>query len=175
MITPRLITLSLIVLVAAFSRLLPHPDNVTPIAALALFAGVYLEKKWLAFALPLLSMLLSDAILGFHSSMWGVYLGFALITCLGFLLKEKARILTVAAAATLGSVVFFITSNFAVWLSAGLYPLTTQGLAQCFVAAIPFYQNTLLGDLFYTGLLFAGFAQAEQRFAWLRSSPLKTA
>lgn len=173
--TQRTLTLCLIILVAALSRLLPHPDNVTPIAAISLFAGVYLDKKWLAFAMPLLAMLLSDAFLGFHNTMWGVYLGFALIVCVGFMVKDKTTLLPIGAACVLGSVIFFMISNVAVWVSSGLYPHSLEGLTQCFIAAIPFYTNTLLGDLFYTALLFIGFTKAEERFAWLRIKPLQTA
>jgi hypothetical protein len=173
--TQRTLTLGLIILAAALSRLLPHPDNVTPIAALALFAGVFMEKKSLALAVPLLAMLLSDALIGFHSTMWGVYLGFALIVAIGFMLRQRLGFLSVALAAFAGSLAFFFFSNLAVWLSSGLYPLTLAGFSECFIAAIPFYTNTLLGDLFYTSLLFFGFMKAESRFAWLRVRPLQTA
>jgi len=81
----------------------------------------------------------------------------------------------VALAAFAGSLAFFFFSNLAVWLSSGLYPLTLAGFSECFIAAIPFYTNTLLGDLFYTSLLFFGFMKAESRFAWLRVRPLQTA
>ncbi|MCE2926350.1 MAG: hypothetical protein LW823_01705 [Rickettsiales bacterium] len=173
--TQRTLTLCIIIAAAAFSRLLPHPDNVTPVAALALFAGAYFDKKWLAFAVPLSIMLISDMLIGFHNTMWGVYLGFALIVCIGFIVRGRNRLLPITTACVAGSLIFFAVSNFAVWVSSGLYAQTLEGLAQCFIAAIPFYTNTLLGDLFYTSLLFIGFFKAEQHFSWLRIKPLQTA
>lgn len=173
--TQRLITLSLIVLAAACSRLLPHPANVTPIAAIALFAGAHFERKWLAFAVPAAAMLLSDAVIGFHNTLWAVYAGFAIVVCLGFTLRANTRFLPVAVATLIGSTLFFIISNLGVWLAGELYPLTDQGLIACFTAAIPFFTNSLLGDLFYTALLFGGFRWAEKRYATLTLRTLSAA
>lgn len=159
----RLFTLSLIILAAAASRLLPHPANVAPIAAIALFAGAYFERKWLAFAVPLAAMLVSDAILGFHNTLLAVYIGFAVIVCLGFTLRHNTHFLPVALVTLIGSTLFFIISNVGVWLTGGLYPITDQGLIECFTAAIPFFGNSLAGDLFYSALLFGGFRIAEMK------------
>ena len=164
----RLITLSLVVCAAAASRLLPHPSNVAPIAAIALFAGAHFEKKWLAFVIPLAAMVISDLALGFHSTLWAVYVGFALIVCLGFTLRGRVKTMSVAATMLAGSALFFVVSNLGVWMTGGIYPLTGEGLAACFAAALPFFTNTFLGDAFYTALLFGGFALAESKFASLR-------
>jgi len=169
----RFITLCAIIMLLSISRLLPHPANVTPIAAMGLFAGAFFEKKWLAFAVPILAMLTSDLVLGFHSTMWAVYASFAIIVCMGFWLKGKAQPLMIATTMLAGSVVFFVITNFAVWLSGEIYPLTTQGLTACFVAAVPFFTNTALGDLFYTALLFGGFALAEKNYSFLASTTTK--
>lgn len=163
----RIITLSLIILAAACARLLPHPQNVTPIAAIALFAGVHFEKKALAFAVPLAAMLASDLVLGLHDTLWAVYAGFALTVCIGFALRGYVKFLSVAVAATLSSMLFFLISNIGVWIWGGIYPLTDQGLFACFVAAIPFFVNSLLGDWFYAALLFGGFAMAGRRYQFL--------
>lgn len=166
----RCITLSLIILAAAASRLLPHPANVTPIAAIALFAGAQFERKSYAFLIPLAAMLLSDLFLGFHPTQWAVYLGFALVTCIGFKLRNHIMPGAVALATLCGSAVFFVISNLGVWLTGGLYPLTTEGLVTCFVAAIPFFTNNLMGDAFYATLLFAGFALAEKQWYTLKAT-----
>ncbi len=165
----RLITLSLIILIAAASRLLPHPANVTPITAIALFAGVHFSKKWLAFAVPVLAMLVSDMVIGFHDTMWAVYLGFALVVALGFVLNSRKGILPVAITTLCASIVFFVVSNLGVWISP-LYPTTIEGLVACFTAAIPFFTNSLFGDAFYVTLLFGGFALAQKRFPILATA-----
>jgi len=171
----RLITLTLIVLAAACSRLLPHPQNVTPIAALALFAGAHFERKWLAYAIPLSAMALSDLILGYHETLWAVYLGFTLVVALGFLLRRNTRFIPVAMMTVIGSTLFFVISNLGVWLTGGIYPATDQGLIDCFIAAIPFFGNSLAGDIFYTGLLFTGFKIAERRYKALTIPTLSAA
>ena len=98
-----------------------------------------------------------------------VYVSFALSVCLGFLVRKRPGYVTVFTASLAGSVLFFLLSNFGVWLDGTLYPLTTAGLYTCYVAAIPFFRNTLLGDLFYAGLLFGSFAWAQQQMPVLRA------
>jgi hypothetical protein len=166
----RLITLSLIILAAAASRLLPHPENVAPIAAIALFAGAKFETKGLAFAVPALAMLVSDVFIGFYSGMWVTYMAFAAIVCLGFLLRSSKGFAATAAATIAGSVLFFLITNFALWSSHGLYPQTLDGIMQSYTAALPFFRNSLLGDAFYSALLFGGFALAERRFLRLQTA-----
>lgn len=169
----RTITLFLIIFTAAVSRLLPHPDNVAPIAAIALFAGARFERKSLAFALPLLPMLLSDLVLGHPSKL--AYLSFALTVCLGFTLRRQAGAARVIGASLAASVLFFLVTNCVFLGSGHMYPKTFEGLLLSYEMGIPFFRGTLLGDLFYSTLLFGGFALAERRFAWLRVRPLATA
>lgn len=164
----RLITLSLIVLAAAVSRLLPHPANVAPITAIALFGGAMFERKWMAFVIPLAAMLISDLIIGFYAQMWVTYLTFALIVCIGFALRGHVRPLPVIGAALGSSILFFLVTNCALWLPYDLYPKTMGGVVDGYIAALPFFRNTLLGDLFYTGLLFGGFTLAERKYTRLR-------
>jgi hypothetical protein len=171
----RLLVLSAIVLSAAMARMLPHPPNVTPIAAMALFGGAYLCSRKLAFLLPLMAMFLSD--LGLwalgqvplpgQQSLW-VYASFTLTVCLGFLLRHHRRVLPIAGATLVGAAMFYLVTNFGVWATGGLYPKTAAGLLQCYIAAIPFFRNMLLGDACYVALLFGGFALAEKRFVVLR-------
>jgi len=158
----RLITLSLFVLVAAASRLLPHEPNFTPIAAIALFAGANYSSRWLAFAVPIAALLIGDAILGFYPGMWINYLAFAAVVCVGFALRGRQKLLLVFSASIFGALVFFTISNFSAWATGQLYPMTWNGLMQCFAAGVPMFRNTLLSDLFYTVLLFGGYALAER-------------
>jgi len=166
----RFVALGGIVLAAAAMRLLPHPPNVAPIAAIALFGGAHFASKRAALAVPLLAMWLSDVFLGFGVDrvMPFVYGSFALIVVLGRLIRDRRSPFAVGGAALTGSVLFFVITNFGVWLSGDLYPRTAEGLVACYVAAIPFFQNTLAGDLFYAGVLFGGFGLAERRFPALR-------
>ena len=158
----RLIAIMTAILGAAALRLLPHPPNFTPIGAMALFSGAYLADRRLAIAVPFAAMLLSDAVLGFHSGMPFVYGSVALIAAIGWIALRQVSSLRVVAAALISSVLFFIVTNFGTWAVSGMYPLTAAGLGACFVAAIPFFQNTVVGDLIYSGLLFGGFALLER-------------
>jgi hypothetical protein len=136
-------------------RFAPHLPNFAPIAAMALFGGVYLNKKY-ALVLPLTAMLVSDYFIGFYDIklMMGVYLSFILVGLIGLLVKNKKSPLTVMGGSILGSVLFFLITNFSVWIFYSWYPHTMSGLIQCFASAIPFFRNTLLGDLFYVTVLF---------------------
>jgi hypothetical protein len=164
----RLLALISAILAAAVLRLVPHPPNFTPIAAMALFSGAYLGRRALAFIVPLAALLLSDAVLGFYRGMDFVYPSVALIVLIGWWVSSRRTPLRIGAAAVASSVSFFLITNFGMWLFSGFYPLTSAGLAGCFVAAVPFFQNTLAGDLFYSGLLFGGFALAEHLIPRLR-------
>jgi hypothetical protein len=164
----RLVALVSAILVAAVLRLVPHPPNFTPIGAMALFSGAYLGKRGLAFLAPLAALLLSDVVLGFYSGMWVTYVAVALIVLIGRLALSRVSVVRVGVAAVASSVLFFLVSNFGVWALSGMYPHDLAGLAACYVAAIPFFQNTLAGDLFYSGLLFGGFALAEHLVPRLR-------
>ena len=153
-----------LILAAALSRLIPHPPNFTPIAAIALSSAVYLDKRY-AFIIPLIAMLVSDYFIGFHSGMVWVYGCFALIGLIGIWLRSHKKPLFVAGATLVSSVLFFVVTNFAVWFMGTMYPKTWEGLIACYVAAIPFFQNTVAGDLMYTGALFGLF---ELGARWLK-------
>jgi hypothetical protein len=171
----RLIAILSAIFIAAVMRLVPHPPNVSPIGAMALFGGAYFGRRALAFVAPLAAMLLSDAILGFHSGMPYVYGSVALIVLVGWAVARRKTALTIAAAAVASSVLFFAVTNFGTWATGELYPQTLAGLGACFVAAIPFFQNTLAGDLIFSALLFGGFALIERRVPLLREPSLAAA
>ena len=167
----RLVAILSAVLVAAALRLVPHPPNFTPIGAMALFSGAYLGRKALAFAAPLGALLLSDLVLGFYHGQATVYFSVALIVMLGMVALSRVSPLRVAGAAVLSSVLFFLITNLGMWLFSGFYPRTMLGLEACYVAAIPFFQNTIAGDLFYATLLFGGFRVAELMVPRLSAQP----
>ncbi|HZP60305.1 MAG TPA: DUF6580 family putative transport protein [Opitutaceae bacterium] len=164
MIRPRFAVLTGMIFAAAAARLIPHPPNFTPIAALALFGGAHFADKRLAFAVPLAALLLSDAALGFYPGMPAVYVSFALVVVLGLGLRRRHAPLPIAGAALAGSVLFFLLTNFAVWSAGGLYPRTAAGVAECYIAAVPFFGHTVAGDLFFTAVLFGGFALMQKRW-----------
>ena len=168
MLNPRIVVLVTAIFLAAIFRLVPHPPNFSPIAAMALFSGAYLPRRGLAFVAPLGAMLVSDAVLGFHGGMPVVYASLAMIGALGFLLSAKRTTGRIVAAALASSVLFYLVTNFGVWAFGDMYPKTAGGLAACYVAAIPFFQNSLIGDLLFAGLLFGGFAMAERLVPTLR-------
>lgn len=157
----RLAALLSAILLAAALRLLPHPPNFSPIDSMALFSGAYLGRRAIAFVAPLAALLLSDLVLGFYHGMATVYATVALIVLIGWWLSSRRTPLFIAAAAIASSVTFFVITNFAMWLFSGFYPVTYAGLIACYTAAIPFFQGTIAGDLFYAVLLFGGFRVAE--------------
>jgi hypothetical protein len=165
---PRLLAIVSMIAVAVASRLVPHPWNLTSVAAVGLFAGAYLDDRRLAFLVPLAALFLSDLVLGFYQGMPVVYLSFALVVGLGLWLRTRRRPLMIAGATLAGSVLFFGLTNLGVWAFGALYPHTGAGLAACFIAALPFFRGTLEGDALYSLILFGGFALLESRIAALR-------
>lgn len=174
-VTPRFMFVVVAIFLAAISRVLPHPANFTPIAAMALFAGAFMADKRLAFVIPLLAMFLSDCLLqlitgyGFHNTMVFVYGSFCITVGLGFLLKQKNKAGRIILLSILSSCIFFVLTNFATWWLEGtngapLYQHTWQGLVSCYVNAIPYFQNELLGNLCYCGILFGSFYFAKSKF-----------
>jgi len=174
-------SITAIILLAAMSRLLPHPPNFSPVGGLALFGAAYFSKRYWAYFIPIISMWLSDLILNnivyeayFDKFVWlysgslFTYGAFALIVLLGSFTLRKIRVSRLLVSAMGASLLFFIVSNFGVWQSSGLYPHTLKGITDCYVAAIPFFKNTVLGDLAYTSLLFGVFELAQKMIPQLR-------
>jgi hypothetical protein len=171
----RLLALLSAILGAAVLRLVPHPPNFTPIGAMALFSGAYLGRRAFAFATPLSALLLSDLVLGFYHGQATVYFSVALIVMIGMAALTRVSALRVGAAAIASSVLFFVITNFGMWMFSGIYPRSLAGLQACYVAAIPFFQNTIAGDLFYATLLFGGFKILELLVPRLRAREPQTA
>jgi len=140
-----------LLIIGIFSRILWHVPNFTPVIALALFGGTYLQKRQ-AIILPISLMLLSDMIIGFHNIMFFTYSSMLLIALLGIWLKSRKTMPNILGASILSAVVFFIITNFGSWLV--MYPHTVAGLQQCYIAAIPFFRYQLFSALAYGGVFF---------------------
>lgn len=186
----RFLTFTAIILAAAFSRIIPHMPNFSPMEAITLFAAAHFMRKWQAFLIPLVAMWLSSLFIdnviygsyqtsfvwmypGFH---WQ-YLSYFLIALMGIAVFRRAvSVPRVFMGGVTSGIIFFAVTNFGVWLQGSLYPHTVEGFVACYVAAIPFYRGTLFGDIVYTTALFGGFHLLQLKFANLRSeSKLATA
>ncbi|MBI2021733.1 hypothetical protein HYS93_02490 [Candidatus Daviesbacteria bacterium] len=148
----------LMILIGVVLRLLPHPPNFAPITAIALFSGVYLPKKF-AFVLPISALFISDLSIGFYGlDMISVYGSFLLIGLIGLWLKPHKNPLLIFGATLFSSTLFYLLTNLAVWANpVSTYSKDLTGLLQSYISAIPFYKNTLLGDIFYTATFIGGF------------------
>lgn len=149
LIKPRFLVITSMIILAALVRFIPHPPNFAPIAALALFGGKYYTDKKLAFVVPILVMIITDAVIGFHYLIPMVYFSFLLIVVIGLLLRKTNKVSWLVAGSIAASTLFFVLTNFYEWYAGILYPQTFSGLITCYVAAIPFYFNTLIADLFF--------------------------
>ena len=141
---------------AILSRFLPHPPNFTPVAAIALLSSKGFNNRWVVFLIPIVSLFISYLFIGLHATIPFVYTSFILIALLGMYVK-KINIVSVL----LSSTIFFLVSNFGVWLL--YYPISTEGLVQCYTLALPFFLNTVLGDLVYGALLIYPFYALQRR------------
>ena len=166
----RLITLISIIFAIALFRLLPHPPNVSPVAAMALFGGACFSDRRVAFLVPFLALLLSDLLLGLHDTMVYVYAGFALTVVIGIWVGSKLNAGRIITAILASSLLFFLITNFGAWATSGLYPLTAEGLVQAYVAGLPFLQNSLVGNAAFTALLFGGYALLQRHVPTLAGS-----
>lgn len=173
--------LSLIVLIAALSRLIPHPPNFAPIGAMALFGTAYFSRKYFAFIIPVVAMWLSDLVLNnvvygqyfdhfvwFYQGCFWTYGAFILIGIVGIVMLKRISIKNLLFTAVLASIIFFLLSNFGVWVSGIMYPKDLSGLITCYAAGLPFFKNTLIGDLIYSGVLFGSFELIQYKYSVLK-------
>ena len=150
------------ILFIAISRIIPHIPNFTPVCATALFAGAMFGNKKLGIVIPLLAMFISDCVLqliygyGFHSLMIVIYASMVLISLIGQKLQNNLTFKSIFSYTFLSSVLFFLITNFAVWCQGG-YGYSISGITTCYIAAIPFFTNSILGDLFYGLILFGSY------------------
>ena len=173
------IALIVMILVVALTRLIPHPPNFSPVEAMALFGGAYFSKRSWAVLVPLIALFVSDLALGLinggdyfqyfvSAGFVLVYATIALLAVLGFGLRGNVSFKNVAGFSVLSSVIFFLVTNFGSWLGSSVYPQTINGLVAAYAAGIPFFQNGLLGTLFYSALLFGGYELAKQQLPGIK-------
>jgi hypothetical protein len=156
----QFVIVSIMILIAAFSRLLTnafHIWNFTPITAMALFSGAEIRNKRFAFLIPLSAMIITDAFLGFYQGILVVYVALLVITMFGFILQNRVSIISVILASLGASAIFFLVTNFALFYPTMLYPHTWQGIISSYTAGIPFLKNAVIGDLIYSGILFGSY------------------
>ena len=142
------LALGLIALLS-LSRLIPHPPNFTPILGMAVFSGAIISKRFFAYLVPLLAMLLSDLYLGFHASMPIIYFSLAICVLIGTFIETRVSVLNSFLSISLGVLVFFLITNFMVWYGSGMYESSISGLMTCYFMGLPFVQNTFISSLLY--------------------------
>lgn len=152
--------------------LLGHPSNFSPIDAIALFSGCYFTGKYSKFIIPLLSVWVGDLFIDyiymhkfvlFYSGFYWQYSSYVVMVMIGIMISNRVKPFNVLGAGVCSSLVFFIVSNFGVWAGSGMYPHTILGITECYTAAIPFYNSTLLSDILYSTIFFGGFEVAQRK------------
>lgn len=156
----------LLIVLSVIFRFINVIPNFSPIAAIALFGAAYFSDKRDAFIVPILAMFISDLFIGLHPTMWAVYFSFVLTVFIGFNLRKRRSVSRIIVSSLLSSVLFFIITNFAHFLF--YFPHTFQGLIQCYIDAIPFFRNTVLGDLIFCGVLFGSYYLASLKIKALK-------
>jgi len=172
----RILAITAIIFTAAFLRLIPHAPNFSPIGAIALFGGAFLNRKYLAYLIPFLALFISDIFLGFYGmSMLVTYGTFACSIYIGSMLRKKLTWYNTAFASVFSSVVFFLITNLVFFYpeSTGLYTHDLAGLVNCYAAGLPFFQNTLASDLVYSILFFGSFYLLNVNIPSLQAQKIK--
>ena len=153
-----------LILILAISRLIPHPENFTPIIAMAIMGGYVFRNLYLSFFVVLFSMLLSDFFIGFYSHMFFVYFSLFFLILVFFSLTKKINYKNLFIFSFLGSVIFFMISNFGVWIVGDLYERNIDGLIKCYFMAIPFFKNTFLSTLIFSYSSFIMYKSSTRYF-----------
>jgi len=154
-----------LILILAFSRLIPHPPNFTPIIAVAIMSGYFFRNIYLSTIILVITMLITDLIIGFYSNMLFVYLSLFLIVTLFFKINDKMKLSNLFIFGFVGSLIFYIVSNFGVWALSDMYEGSLAGLAQCYIAAIPFFKNTLFSTIIFSYAAFLANKFLNKKFA----------
>ncbi len=155
----RMLLIAGFIFAAALTRFLPHPPNVTPLMAMGLFGGTYFTDKRIAILIPVLAMFCADLFLGIHATMLWVYSSVIIMVGLGILLEKHKNAATIGGASILGSLLFYLITNFGVWATGGgfAHPITIYGLTATYIDGLPFLRNALAGDLVFTAILFGSY------------------
>lgn len=148
--------------IAAMTRILPHPSNFTAVGAMALFAGATMSNRWLSLLIPAAALFITDLFLGFHNTMWAVYGAMALTTMIGWAIRDRQNFITITGGSLISVMLFFLITNSAMWVVGfftpdGFYAQNASGLTASVVSGIPFLNNSILGQLVYTAVLFGAF------------------
>lgn len=183
----RFSVLVLMIVLAAFSRIIPHMPNFSPLGAIGLFGAAYFSKKWQAFLIPIAATWLSDLFINnviyaqyypqfawFYQGFYWQYGSYLLITLTGIFILKKTKPQRVISGALASTAIFFLVSNFGCWIGSTTCPQNLGGLMTCYAAGIPFLKGTLFGDLLYSGVLFGTFALAQKQFPVLRLSNVQS-
>ncbi len=157
-----MLAISLIIIGILF-RFIPHSANFTPVAAIALFAGVYLNKKH-ALIVPLILMILSDVFLGMHNVIIFTWGSFILVTLIGSWAKTRKSFKTIVSTSVVSSVLFYLITNFGVWVM-GWYPQTAKGLLDCYILGLPFLRTFTVSTLVYSAVFFGAYEFIAHRIA----------
>ncbi len=168
-----------ILLIAVLGRLIPHTSNFTPVESVALFAGAYLSARYFAFLLPLVVLYITDLFLNntilrafyaaddgfiwYKNYMLYSAVSLIVIVAIGSLIKGKIKMWTVGLGAISGSLLFFLVSNFGVWIHSTIYPKTVTGLVECYTLALPFLRNSILSTVLFTAVLFGMYELAKRK------------
>ena len=139
-----------LILILAFSRIIPHPPNFTPIITIAVMSGYLFRNIYLAIAMLLISMLLSDAFIGFYKNMFFVYISLIFIVYFFYKIDSKINFKNLFLFSIFGSVIFYLISNFGVWYFGSLYEKNFNGLIECYLLAIPFFKNTMISTIIFS-------------------------
>ena len=179
--------LSIIILLAAFTRIMPHPPNFSPMAAIGLFGAAHFAKKWQAFFIPLIGIWVSDFVINnyvynisssnfvwFYSGFYWQYMSYILIIFTGLFIFNRGISLTKTAGGMISSSgIFFLVSNFGVWAGGTMYPKNFGGLITCYAAGVPFIHNTIISDVLFTTVLFGTYYLLQVEYSSLKIKPLK--
>ena len=179
--------LSIIILLAAFTRIMPHPPNFSPMAAIGLFGAAHFAKKWQAFFIPLIGIWVSDLVINnyvysssssnfvwFYSGFYWQYISYILIIFAGLFIFNRGISLTKMFGGMISSSgIFFLVSNFGVWAGGTMYPKNFGGLITCYAAGVPFIHNTIISDILFTTVLFGTYYLLQVEYSSLKIKPLK--
>ena len=179
--------LSIIILLAAFTRIMPHPPNFSPMAAIGLFGAAHFAKKWQAFFIPLIVIWISDLVINnyvysisssnfvwFYSGFYWQYISYILIIFAGLFIFNRGISLTKMFGGMISSSgIFFLVSNFGVWAGGTMYPKNFGGLITCYAAGVPFIHNTIISDILFTTVLFGTYYLLQVEYSSLKIKPLK--
>ncbi|HOV91921.1 MAG TPA: hypothetical protein PLC04_02415 [Candidatus Kapabacteria bacterium] len=155
------ILLNLLIILAIASRFLPHPPNFTAVISVGIFAGFLFKNKTIGYIVPIIAMVASDIILGFHSTIWAVYLSLIIATLIGARVK-KSNIGSITLSSLISATIFYIITNFAVWSNGIMYPMNYSGLISCYISAIPFFGYSLLSTFIFSFILFGLYSLFEK-------------